>query len=437
MGRPCNCCGNKCNISKIPDWNIDGFTKTDWSQYGECCWLRTYTRTNLTEGIEIHTQNIYKNSIIKSVHRDFYGWWVREFWAATTEPPGNTSLYPSPVPNTCWNPYGLVASYKSEYELESSARQEVQFQITKIIVTVHQVFNSCTEKNEYYVRVTTNIRWSDRVNTITYSRNTLIPTIFDECYEFTGGGFSNNFNGTKTFTMLPPSWAYNIGLASLFKYNSFEEIPDILSVDITTSPVESINDSCFNNHICKPHFPIVLPVCVPPISWPIPEPYACDDRLETRTDNCILSRIRTFGVGGGVGRWGLCPEDYQAGFGSQTEIIMPFNRTCWAGGPLRGYGVAISSVTACDPLIYNILVANTTDTFSYGAGFIRKPSCSPRDLIPCEPFLDPIANFNTYHYAPKTYPVTNSYRDLTCTKSHDVYSRTNICMNSTTFNLTS
>lgn len=432
MGKYKCCCG-PCDVNDIPDWNIEGFNKTPWTQYGECCWSRHYTRANMAEGIQLHTQPLYDRTLEVTVEQDFTGWWVRQNWVPNGSPPVG-SLYPTPMPNTCWNSYGVVATITYDREQAESSRHELKVQLTDIFVNVHRVYNSCTNEVEYYVRVSPVVRVSNRINTITYSRQTT-SVVMDECYESPLGDINNEtISGTKTFVPLEPIWATSVQTASLYKYDSYEDIPDTLVVDLTTSPVESIDEECFDLHICKPLFPNPSNICYAPPSYFPPGPYIFLGYLLETTEECTLSRIAIMTTTGGTS-WSICdttePIPSPTGDIAVIYCTVPC-RLPVAGGALgctgtTGIAFANSSVSFCPPLVYNRI---------FSAGFVgtgtnqivRKASCSPLDIIPCDPYID-------WWYGAKTYPVTNSFRDLVHTDTYNAYSTTSLCMFPTTFTL--
>lgn len=429
MGKIGDCCC--CSADLLPDWNIDGFTKGAWSQYGDCCFTRTYTRSNLAEGIQYHFQTLYERSLVASVERDFTGWWVRQNWVPNGAPPVG-SLYPTPMPNTCWNTYGVVATISYDREFEERSRQELQLQITHVYVSVHRVANSCTGVDEVYVRVSPVVRVSNRINTISYTRYTA-SLVADECYESVGGAIDyDTITGTKTFAVQPPIWSTSVQTASLYKYDSFEDIPDLLPVDIAVSPVESITEACFNGHVCQPQPPNPSPVCFEAPSFFPPGPYGFFDTLEEITDECILSQINllTFPI-----PWTLCQttEPIPSPTGDIPVAYCSVGcRLPTGGGALgctgnSGIAFANSSISECDELVYNrILSSGFTGTGVHSIR--RKASCSPLDIIDCDPYID-------WWYGPKTYPVTNSFRDLSHTSTYTTPTLYPLCMSPTTFDL--
>jgi len=432
MGKIGKCCCDECpDIGTLPDWEIDGFTHGEWAQYGECCWSRTYTRIDMVAGIQIHFQDLYKRSIIASVDRDYYGWWVRENWVPNGPPPVG-SLYATPMPNTCWNPYGLIGTLTYETELEENARQEAQFQITSVFVTVHKVFNSCTEETEYYVRVSPTIRISNRINAISYSRYEMTSTL-DTCYEHAIGGPYSNVTGTKTFATLLPSWTTSVTPASVYKYNSIDDIPETLSVDISESPIDP-DDECFDGHVCRPFYALPWSMCYSPPTYTAPAAYEFLDTLSSVTDNCILSSIRILTGLSSPWFWSVCdtldPGVIPSPFGDM--FVRYCTNSCFLpnapGCGTSGVGAANSSVSSCSPLTYNTLSASTILVDASYSIIRRRASCSPLDLIACGPYVD-------WWYGSKTYPVTSSFRDLTHTKSRNVYSVAPLCMSPRTFDL--
>ena len=436
----CCSCGTCPTLDELPDWTIDGFTSGDWFQYGECCWSRTYTRINMSAGVQYHFQDLYKRSFLGSVSRDFYGWWVRQNWRPNGPPPVG-SLFPTPMPNTCWNPYGLVGTVTHTSEFEQNARQEVAFQITSVFVTIQEVYNTCTEEVEYYVRVQTTVRSSNQINTISYTRHEMTASL-DTCYELNYGiaPFVNT-TGTKTFSTLLPSWTSTVIPNSLYKYDSLEDIPDTLVVDIAESPVETISEACWDSHPCRPYAPLPLLLChgLNPPFYVTPPAYIFDATIVTQTDACLLSTIQ-LNTGD---LWSTCttihPGVIPHPLGDMSVIFctilcgIPGTGTNPCG--TSGFGAANSSVISCPVLTYDVIQSGVSDTV--GIHIVdsrvivrRKDSCSPLDLIPCDPYID-------WWAGGKTYPVTQSYRALTHTKSRNVYSPAPLCMNPTTFSLVS
>ncbi len=69
IGRCCKGCPDPTIV--LPDWTIAGFTSGAWVQYGECCWSRSYTRTNMAAGVQYHFQDLYNRKFFGSVVREF------------------------------------------------------------------------------------------------------------------------------------------------------------------------------------------------------------------------------------------------------------------------------------------------------------------------------------------------------------------------------
>lgn len=384
----------------------------------------------MAEGIQIHYQDLYKRTFVGSVSRDFYGWWVRQLWAATGPLPVG-SLYPTPMPNTCWNPYGIVATLVHSSEYEENARQEVQFQITSIFVTINRVENTCTEETEWYVCVTTTVRASNRINLITYSRDEMTADL-DTCYELMFGiaPFVSE-TGTKTFATLFPSWTSTASPTVVHKFTAFEDIPDTLPIDITDSPINDVDPCVFSGRACQPLYPLPLEWCLSPPPYAAPPAFINTLTAVEVTDECILSRIML-----NTGDfWDVCntivPGDIPHAYG---DMFMIFSTTmCNVSGGMIQYGVANSSVSDCDDLVYNVLESGPDDNIGVytvdGRVIVRrKASCSPLELIPCNPYA-------AWYAGGKTYPVTMSWRDPNHTKSRSVYSVSPVCMNPTTFTL--
>ena len=422
-GRPCESCGCPNPDTALPDWELAGFTKGAWSQYGECCYAIDFTRANLSEGIQVHNQELYKREINASVEQDWYGWWVREYWRANGPPPIG-GLYTEPLPNTCWNPYGLIATIRYEDEREEKARQRVHWQITSLQVLVQRVFNSCTNEKEYYVRVNAVTRASNQTQTLSYQRRTTEVNIFDVCYEHTVPSEIGTFvTGSKTYTDAAPVWTITRNTSVLFKFTSFAAIPSTLLVDLTTSPIESIEESCFAGHVCAPSDPVYNNVCVGPASVTAPGAYEFDAALSVFVDNCLLSRINMQPV-----NWSVC-DTLGPGLPSATGDISVTWTTCALPNQVQGFGAAISSVTACDSLTYNTLSAFGWFSIPSTPRIRRKlGACSPADAIPCS------ADYRWFGGA-KSYYVTSDYRDLNHTKSRNVYSTGNVCLSPSTFSL--
>jgi hypothetical protein len=436
MGGKNNCCreiGCPDPNATLPDWELDGFNATAWSQYGECCWQRTYIRSNMNEGIQYHFQDLYKRSFTGSVYQDFYGWWVRQNWMPNGPPPIG-SLYPTPMPNTCWNSIGLVGTINYTSEYEQSARQEVAFQITSVIVRVHRVYNTCTEEMEFYVTITTSVRSSNLINSISYLRQTMTMTL-DPCYETVSGGPYDTIIGTKTFTNLTPVWANTINPSVLYKYDSLDDIPNTLLVNIANSPIGSISESCWDGHPCRPFSPFPIQWCrsLNPPFFLTPPAYIFDASIISQTDSCLLSRIQL-----NTGDfWSTCETINPGVIPNATGDMFVRFCTFLCGIPgtgscgTSGIGAANSSISSCSSLTYHIMQSGPDDNIGIAlAGIVvrRKASCSPLDLIPCDPYID-------WWAGGKTYPVTSDWRDLTHTKSRNVYSTSNICMNPTTYTL--
>jgi len=390
----------------------------------------------MAAGIQYHFQDLYKRTFDGSVSRDFYGWWVRENWSHNGPPPVG-SLYPTPMPNTCWNAYGIIGTVVHSSEFEQNARQEVAFQITSIMVTVHQVFNTCTEETEYYVAVSTTIRSSNQINTISYSRNEMTAEL-DTCYEFMYGiaPFVTE-TGTKTFSTLFPSWTASASPYVVHKYASLEAIPDTLEVDVAISPIEEVDFNCWAGSVCQPQYPLPYEWCLSPPLHVTPPAYICDATTVEETDECILSRIR-LNTGD---YWDVCntiaPGDIPHAYGDM--ILRYCTLSCPGGGATSwpcgtsGFAGANSSVSSCDDLVYSIIQHGPDDSIGVytvdGRVIVRrKASCSPLELIACDPYI-------TWYAGGKTYPVTQSWRDYTHTKSRSVYSVAALCMNPTTFTL--
>jgi hypothetical protein len=427
-GKCCSCSTTCPDISELPDWTIDGFTNSGWFQYGTCCWVRNYSRVSMSDGIQISNQALWERTISAEVEQDFHGWWVREFWRPDGPPPVG-SLYPVAVPNTCWNAYGLIATVSYESEKQERARQEMQFQIADIQVLIQQIFNTCTSETEYYVRVNATVRYSNRINQISYSRNTRTLSYIDTCYEPSiPANFGTFETGTTTYTPLAPIWN-TVSVSSLRKYSTLADIPATLVVDLTVSPVTSVDEGCFSGG-CSPSDPVVLSLCYSPPSYTPPSAYTFGLALQSNTDNCLLSSINM----DSHGIWSVCNNASPGVIPSPGgDILIRFaSNGCFVpgtpGAGTTGFGYANSSVTSCSSHVYNTLVIVVSSDLTIPAitGVIRrKASCSPADTIACD----------VWWGAPKTYPVTNTYRDLNHTSNLSTPSSSPICMSPTTFTL--
>ena len=426
------CCEYECPdpVDVLPDWTIDGFTNGPWVMYADCCWSRSYNRSDLTQGIETHTQDIYRVASQNSVVHDFTGWWIRNNWKHNGAPPVG-SLFTTPLPNTCWNTYGIIASFTYERQYEKKARQEVAFQVTSFFITIQEVYNTCTATTEYYVQIQATIRISNRTQAITYDRYTNTMPILDTCYEDTFSTMIGTLAyGSLTFSPVVPFWSLTSTASILYQYASLAAIPTTLNIDLKVSPVTSVDSACFAGHVCRPYTPFELDLCIPSSSLPVPPALVFGNTLASVTDNCLLSTI-TFTPSPPLSHWSTCNTLGPTIPDPGGDMFVPWT-TCALPLQTMGYGGAFSSVSSCPSLTVNTLQYIAGD-YNFGISFSnkirRKASCSPLDLIPCN-------LYNEWFFAPKSYPVTQSYRDLVeAFNVRTIYSLSDICMVNSTFTL--